>query len=409
MPETDKKRAVSVIGLGRVGLITSIHLAGKGFKVYAVDINKKLINDLKAMKFDFTEPHFNKLLQQNHKKIEFSASPKKAKYHFICVSTPFSEQTHKMDLSYVRAALKSISKTSEKTYIFIRSTLVPGHCRKLSQKFKHLSISYFPEFFREGCFIKDYKNAGFCVLGHQDTKSLQHFLQFKFSKQHYFLSVEEAEILKIACNFFHGLKISFANEIGRMAKKCKASPHKIMDVFVKDQSNVSKMYLRPGFSYGGPCLNKDIKSLKAFQNPLEPKLLLPQSVEHSNKLHTQFVFRQIVNLKPKTIGILGGSFTGNPTYDYRLSPVLQLAKMLSKVKTIRLYSIEEALTPYKCHIIPKKSIKRFLTYDMCILGGYNTFLKPHFFADYKGILFDLLIQNVSQTIKNHPRYKTAFL
>ena len=182
-----------------------------------------------------------------------------------------------------------------------------------------------------------------------------------------------------------------------------------MDLFLKDKHlNISEKYLKPGFSYGGPCLSKDIQSFDAIQDSKKPQWLLAQASEASNKLHTQWIARQILNFKPKRIGVLGCSFTGNPTYDYRHSPVLKLVEVLSTNKDIKLYGIEKPLNQYKCYVLPEKSLHQFRQYDMCILGGWNTFLKPSLFVDYKGILFDLLIQNLPKYIKTHPHYTTAF-
>ncbi len=404
------KVSVCVVGLGRVGLITLFHLAGKGFKVYGYDINGELIDRLKNNKQPFTEPGFSSLLKKHYKKIQFSSKIPATPYYFICVPTPFNNKTYKMSLDYVQSALKQIKKTKSQKWIFIRSTLTPGSSKKLSNKFKHLSISYFPEFFREGCFVKDYRDTVCSVLGFSNTNVLKSFSQFQFSKNVESCSLEEAEILKMSCNLFHGLKISFANEIGRIANYFKADPHRIMDIFLKDKKlNISKKYLKPGFSYGGPCLSKDIQSLNALQSSKQPQWLLPHSIENSNRFHTQWVLKKILNLKPKTIGILGCSFTGNPACDYRQSPVLQLVEMLSKYNTIKLYGVEEPLTHYKCLIISKKSLEQLVNLDMCILGGWNSFcFAPSLFSNYKGILFDLLIQNMPKYIKNHPNYKTAF-
>ena len=410
---SQKTNSVSVIGLGRVGLITLFHLAEKGWKVYGFDINEELINQFKNKKQPFKEPQFNKLLKKHHKKIKFLTKFPQTQCYFICVPTPLHNKTQKMDLNSVQSTLKQIKKSSTKRYVFIRSTLIPGTCKKLSREFKYLSICYVPEFFREGCFVEDYKNNSLSVVGHQNSKNISHFTQFQFSKNTTFCSWEEAEILKIACNLFHGLKISFANEIGRIAKYFNASPHKIMNIFLKDKIlNISKKYLKPGFSYGGPCLNKDIQSLHAIQDAKNLQWLLPQTSEASNKLHTQWVSKQILKCvsgysKP-TIGLLGCSFTGNPTEDFRQSPVLKLVEILSKNKNIKLYGIEKPLNQYKCQILPKKSLSQFKKYNMCLMGGWNTFLKPSLFANYKGILFDLLIQDVPAYIKNHPNYKTAF-
>ena len=398
-----KSPSTAVIGLGRVGLITLFHLAGRGYKAYGFDINKKLISLLKNKKEPFLEPQFNKLLNKHFKKIQFLSQCPASDYYFICVPTPF--QKGKMDLSFVRSALKKIKN---KAHVFIRSTLSPGSLRQLSKEYPLLSLHYFPEFFREGCFAKDYKNNSFSVLGSSDPHILKIFSAFQFSKKTELCQTEEAEILKMAGNLFHGLKISFANEIGRIATRFKVSPQRIMDLFIQDKNlNISQKYLKPGFAYGGPCLSKDIKSLQALQK--KPLAILPSAAENSNTIHLRWAVRQILSLKPKKIGILGCSFTGNPTDDIRESPVLKLAETLSSFKSLKLYGVEKSLKKHKALIFPKKSINQLKKCDMLILGGWTPFLKKtDWLLNYKGILLDLLIQDLPKKIKKLKTYTSLY-
>ena len=399
--------SVSVIGLGRVGLISLFHLAQKGFAPYAVDKDKKHIQQLKNQNIRFIEPEFDSLLKDNYKKIKFLSYPKDTKCYFVCVPTPFNELTQQIDLSFISSVLKQINKISNsKKYVFIRSTLTPGNCRELSNQFQKLSISYFPEFLREGHFIKDFKKTRFSVLGFEDSSSVQYFSKFGFPSVST-CSLEEAEILKSVSNLFHGLKVSFANEVGRIAKAFNSSPHKIMDLFLKDTKlNISKKYLKPGFSFGGPCLKKDINSLQ-FCQKLNKELLLAKSAQKSNEIHTKWVANQILKLQPKSISLLGASFTASQTIDYRDSSVLSLIQILSS-KKLKIYVIEKGLTHGS--FLPESSIKQFMKSDVFILGGWTPLLKKYInlLLNYKGRLFDLLIQDLPEKIKKHPNYKTPY-
>lgn len=403
---------VNIIGLGRVGLMTAFHLAQKGFFSYAVDKDKKIIQQLKQKQIPFFEPEFTNLLKRYHKKIIFLTKPKDLKYNFISVPTPFDEFNQKMNLKFIYSVLKSINKSVyKKKYVFIRSTLTPGSCKDLSNRFQNLSIAYFPEFFREGYFVEDYRKTKFSVLGCKNKDIAQKMSQFKFPLVKV-CSFEEAEILKSTNNFFHGLKISFANEIGRIAKKFQCSPFKIMDLFMKDtELNISRKYLKPGFSFGGPCLKKDIKSFDVCQGSSKKQWILTDAVEKSNEIHTEWVADQILNLKPKTISLLGCSFTGSQTVDYRNSSVLKLVDVLfSKRKKIQIYGVENILENYSCITLPKDSIKQLLKSDVFILGGWTPVLKEYTnqLLKYKGIFFDLLIQEVPEAIKKHSNYRHIY-
>ena len=376
MTTTDERQSimesssVNVIGLGRVGLITLFHLAKKGFHPIGVDINEKLVKNLKQGNIPFFEAEFSESLKKYHSCINFQTHFKNGKYWFICIPTPFDKSINKMNLSNLKSLLGQIDKTPGKNFVFIRSTLTPGNCKEFEEQFQNSVFACFPEFFREGCFFEDYKKQEFAILGCRNKESIKHFSQFEFSKMTETCLPEEAELMKILCNLFHGLKVSFGNEVGRVSKLFGANPHKIMKLFLKDRElNISEKYLRPGFSYGGPCLSKDIQSLNSLSVNCEN--LLPQSVEKSNHIHTQWVAKQILSLKPEKISLLGCHFKGQKTSDYRDSTVLKLAQILST--ETKVFGIEEELKDCGVHVFSKESMEKLLLSDVFVLGTIGSF------------------------------------
>lgn len=399
--------SVHVIGLGRVGLITLFHLAKKGFHPVGVDVDKKLVESLQQGHLPFFETKFADEIKKHHSHTSFQTYFKSGKYWFICIPTPFDSLKKKMNLSNLQSLLKQIDKTSGKNFVFIRSTLVPGSIREFERQFKNSVFACFPEFFREGCFFKDYKSRKFSILGFRKKEILHHFSKFEFSKIIENCSPEEAELVKIISNLFHGLKVNFANETGRISSLFNANPDKIMRLFLKDKDlNISEKYLKPGFSYGGPCLGKDIQSLNSLS--ADCKNFLPQYVERSNDIHIQWIAKQILSLRPKKISLLGGYFKGDKVSDYRDSAVLKLARIL--VKKTKVFGIEEELKNCGVYIFPEKSMEKLLLSDVFVLGAVSLFsIKRSLFANYEGKIFDLLIENLSEEIKGHKNYTTAFI
>src|SRR2546422_5773106 len=93
-------------------------------------------------------------------------------------------------------------------------------------------------------------------------------------------------MLKYACNAFHALKISFANEVGRFCQAMEIDAHAVMDLVCTDtQLNISTAYLRPGFAFGGACLPKDFQALLHAPARHDVKLPVLSGVRESNGKH----------------------------------------------------------------------------------------------------------------------------
>ena len=102
------------------------------------------------------------------------------------------------------------------------------------------------------------------------------------------LNYQEAELLKIACNAYHALKIDFANEIGTVARYVDADPARVMNAFVKDTKlNLSAAYFRPGFAFGGSCLPKDVRSLGYVAESHGLDLPIVSAILPSNDAHIE--------------------------------------------------------------------------------------------------------------------------
>ena len=116
----------------------------------------------------------------------------------------------------------------------------------------------------------------------------------------YFADIEEAEILKMVNNAFHAMKISFANEIGRICDNLRIDSNKIMDLVCKDKKlNISEKYLKPGFAFGGSCLPKDLMAINYFCDNNDVKIPVLKNILNSNDEHIDF----IINKKSKTLNL----------------------------------------------------------------------------------------------------------
>jgi GDP-mannose 6-dehydrogenase len=196
-----------------------------------------------------------------------------------------------------------------------------------------LHVAYNPEFLREGTAVQDFYTPPYTVIGTTDAvaaATVQALYSF-LSTPIFILDVAEAELVKYACNAFHATKITFANEIGRLAHAWHVDGAKVMELLCQDTSlNISPAYLRPGFAYGGSCLPKDLRALvwKArMSNVHVPQL---ESLAVSNDLQIELAYQlvtQAVKGKTQTIGFLGLTFKAG-TDDLRESPTVELVERL---------------------------------------------------------------------------------
>jgi GDP-mannose 6-dehydrogenase len=141
-------------------------------------------------------------------------------------------------------------------------------------------------------------------------------------------SIEVAEMIKYTCNVWHATKVTFANEIGNIAKAVGVDGRDVMDVVCQDTKlNLSRYYMRPGFAFGGSCLPKDVRALnyRAVQLDVEHPLLA--SIMRSNAAQVQRAFDIITSYGKRRIALLGLSFKAG-TDDLRESPLVELAEML---------------------------------------------------------------------------------
>jgi GDP-mannose 6-dehydrogenase len=154
----------------------------------------------------------------------------------------------------------------------------------------------------------------------------------------YKVSLETASMLKYACNAFHALKISFANEIDTLASLIKADGQEVMSLLTKDRTlNASPAYLKPGFAFGGSCLPKDLRALEALAREHHEPVHLLSSVLPSNRHRVEKALEFILSHPGRRLGFIGLSFKSGSD-DLRESPYLELAeRLLGKGFELKIY------------------------------------------------------------------------
>jgi len=347
---------ITVIGLGYVGLVSSVCLANKGFTIAGLDIDESRINNINKGTSPIIEKGLNKLLTKAIENEKFQASKNykealsNSSISLICVGTPVVKNHGELDqkntyiLNSLEASIIELAnnlKYAAKYHVIaVRSTIPPSTLQNLiipllekhsGKKYKKdFGVCFNPEFLREGVAIKDFNNPPMTIIGTDDTKTFEIMSKmYSWSDKEVLLTdFETSEIVKMVSNAFHALKVVFANEIGRICKEYHIDSHVMMDLICKDTIlNISPAYLKPGFAFGGSCLPKDLSALIGLSKNKQVDVPLLESILPSNNSHIKKTYEIIKKQDIKKIGFLGISFKEG-TNDLRYSAKLTLLKDL---------------------------------------------------------------------------------
>jgi len=336
------------MGLGYVGCITCACFAKNGHDVIGVDINESKVLNLKKGISPILEPELDDLIDAglNDRKLNFTTDIHEAiafsDLSMVCVGTP-SNLDGSVDMVYVERITEQIAsalaKQIKEYFIVYRSTIPPDMMNTFIYKYFQNSIysgkihiAYNPEFLREGCAVHDFYHPARTVIGIDKGKDkigkklLQLYDFVDGSKV--VTDISTAQLIKYADNIFHALKVTFANEIGRVSKKLGIDSHQAMRIFCEDKKlNISDQYLTPGKPYGGSCLPKDVNAFCAKVKEMDASTCLIPSIEKSNFKQKQYIASWIKSFGKGNIGFIGLTFKAN-TDDLRNSPSVEIARML---------------------------------------------------------------------------------
>ena len=262
---------------------------------------------------------------------------------FICVGTP-SAHNGSQDLGAILRLTTDLGRAMREKqgrHVFVyRSTLIPGTVDDVlrpmleSESGKRdgvdFDVCFQPEFLREGSSIKDYDKPPFTVVGARteaaadSLRELFNHLPCTFHRT----SIRAAEMVKYCSNNFHALKITFANEIARLCAALDVDPFQVMDLVCRDtQLNISPAYLRPGFSFGGSCLPKDLRATLYLARMRDVELPMLAGIIPSNRVHTELAIEKVLTSGKRRIGLIGLAFKSG-TDDLRESPLVFIAEQL---------------------------------------------------------------------------------
>ncbi|MBI4807008.1 MAG: UDP-glucose/GDP-mannose dehydrogenase family protein [Desulfovibrio sp.] len=341
-----------IVGTGYVGLVSAACFAEMGNDVCCVDINPKVVENLRNGKVHIYEPGLDEIVKRNTEqgRLKFTTSIAEgmegALFVFVCVGTP-SKADGSCDLSFVYQVGKEIGQNMTDYKIVVDKSTVPvGTADKMRSiigeelKKRGLAIEYDvvsnPEFLKEGDAVSDFLKPDRVVVGTENvrTAELLKALYGPFARSRdkvIVMSVRSAEMTKYAANCMLATKISFINEVSNICERVGADVRDVR-MGIGSDSRIGYQFIYPGMGYGGSCFPKDVKALidTSRQHDFEPQLLASVDEVNNRQKHVlsgkiKRYFEPQGGLKGKTLAIWGLAFKAN-TDDVREAAAFELIR-----------------------------------------------------------------------------------
>lgn len=377
------------MGLGYVGLVTAAVLASRGDSVTGVDVDASRIQMLKSGKAPIFEPELNERIRSAGDNLEFSTNYSKmsnCEAIFLCVPTP--NTGNRIDLTYILAAAAEVKKYSAFSDLVIKSTVLPGTAKKVSELIGMNVVSN-PEFTREGSAVHDTERPDRIVIGGKSIENVKNIWEFTGSPV-IITTNENAELIKYASNAFLAVKISFINQIADLCEKIPGTDVNVVAEGMGLDRRIGREFLKAGLGYGGSCFPKDTVAMSSFAKETGVDLSIVDSAIQYNDNRVPFLVKRMEKkldtLNGKKVCVLGLSFKDN-TDDLRESRSIMIIENLKRhgaivkaydpvvrnIDSIDLYAdLSECISASEI-VITATEWKDFSDIDTSILKGKKVF------------------------------------
>ena len=332
-------------GAGHVGAPLGLALSSKGFNVILVDKNNKHIRQINQSKMPFIEEGCDKLLKKMIDKKRIVATNNlseviRCKYIVICLGTPVNKKFNP-DLKSFIGFFYKLKKFLKKNHIvIIRSSIYPGVYNRVYNIIKTscVNLSYCPERIAQGKSLKELPKLS-QIISAKNSKAKKESSKIfkKISKKIIYTGINEAELIKLFSNAYRYINFSIANQFYMMCRERNLNFFRVRNL-MRDNYDRNLNMPAAGFT-AGPCLLKDTMQLSSSYGH---KFLLGKSAMIVNEGLPRFIVNKLnekINLKKKTVGVLGISFKAEND-DIRDSLSIKLLQYL-KSKKIRTLQSDE--------------------------------------------------------------------
>lgn len=364
---------IAIAGVGYVGLSLATLLSQYN-EVVALDIIEDKVDKINSKISPIEEKYIEKYLRTKKLNLRATLDYKdafcNADFIIICMPTNYDEKNNFFDTSLVEEIIEKIKNMKISTTIIIKSTVPVGFTEKMKRKHNMNNIIFSPEFLREGKALYDNLYPSRIILGdkNEQAKKFAELLKKASLKKDVaikFMKSTEAEAVKLFSNTYLALRIAYFNELDTYAEIKGLNTKNLIEGVCMDQ-RIGDFYNNPSFGYGGYCLPKDTKQLKANYKDVPENLIT--AIVNSNATRKQHIVKEILSKEPKIIGIYKLSMKKDSD-NFRTSAIFDIIDMLiEKNKNIIIYEPQYENENYKnCKIV--RDIKSFKENSSIIIAN----------------------------------------
>ena len=298
---------IVIIGTGYVGLVTGVGLASLGNKVTFIDLDTDKISKLNNKKLPFYEPGLDKYFEdeQVFERMHFASNYSDVNWEdeeivFVCVQTPNNLDTNSVDTKFLESAITEVSNVKNKNLVItIKSTIPPYEIEKICNKvgLDVDSLTFNPEFLREGTAVEDFFKPDRIVIGGNDSSKVKKLedLYSIFKAEIIITDPISSQLIKYLANTYLPLRLSFVNEAARLVNSSGGNLDDVLKGVGMD-TRIGQHYFRPSPAWGGSCFPKDVVEVNNFYDPNEVNVPLIANIIESNKIQTKWTANMLKSI-----------------------------------------------------------------------------------------------------------------